>query len=158
MAYAELAGVPAVTGLYATLVPLVVYFLLGPSRILVLGPDSAVSPLVAAAIVPLAATGDASARISLAALLAILVGLIMLAGGLARFGFVTDLLSMPVRLGYLMGIAVTVIAAQLPKLFGFSVEAESLIPAARDFVAGLDRTDTTALAIGIGSLGVIVGL
>ena len=127
LAYGELAGVPAVTGLYATLVPLLVYFLLGPSRILVLGPDSAVSPLVAAAIVPLAATGDPSERIALAGLLAMLVGAIMLAGGLARFGFVTELLSTPVRLGYLMGIAVTVIAVQLPKLLGFSVEAENLL-------------------------------
>ena len=158
MAYAELAGVPAVTGLYATLVPLAVYFLLGPSRILVLGPDSAVSPLVAAAIIPLAATGDESERIALAGLLAILVGSIMLAGGLARFGFVTELLSTPVRLGYLMGIAVTVIVAQLPKLFGFSVEAENLIPALREFVAGLDETNVTALAIGVGSLAVILGL
>src|SRR5690242_13885328 len=158
MAYAELAGVPPVTGLYATLVPLVVYFLLGPSRILVLGPDSAVSPLVAAAIVPLAVTGDPSERTALAGLLAILVGAIMLAGGLARFGFVTELLSTPVRLGYLMGIAVTVIAAQLPKLFGFSVDAENLIPAVRDFVSGLDETNATALAIGLGSLAIIVGL
>src|SRR6476659_9959251 len=133
MAYAELAGVPAVTGLYATLVPLVVYFLLGPSRILVLGPDSAVSPLVAAAIVPLAA-GDAATRVALAGLLAILVGSLMLAGGLARFGFVTELLSMPVRLGYLMGIAVTVIVVQLPKLFGFSTAAESFLRGVRDFV------------------------
>ena len=86
------------------------------------------------------------------ALLAILVGAIMFAGGLARFGFVTELLSMPVRLGYLMGIAVTVIVAQLPKLFGFSVDAESFIPALRDFVAGLDETNATALAIGVGSL------
>ena len=158
MAYAELAGLPPVTGLYATLVPLLVYFLLGPSRILVLGPDSAVSPLVAAAIVPLAASGDASARIALAGLLAILVGAIMLAGGLTRFGFVTELLSMPVRVGYLMGIAVTVIVAQLPKLFGFSVKSESLIPALRGFVAGLDQTNATALAIGVGSLALILGL
>lgn len=158
MAYAELAGLPPVTGLYATLVPLLVYFLLGPSRILVLGPDSAVSPLVAAAIVPLAASGDSSARIALAGLLAILVGALMLAGGLTRFGFVTELLSMPVRVGYLMGIAVTVIVAQLPKLFGFSVKSESLIPALRGFVAGLDQTNATALAIGVGSLALIVGL
>ena len=158
MAYAELAGLPPVTGLYATLVPLLVYFLLGPSRILVLGPDSAVSPLVAAAIVPLAASGDSSARIALAGLLAILVGALMLAGGLTRFGFVTELLSMPVRVGYLMGIAVTVIVAQLPKLFGFSVKSESLIPALRGFVAGLDQTNATALAIGVGSLALILGL
>ena len=158
MAYAELAGVPAVTGLYATLVPLVVYFLLGPSRILVLGPDSAVSPLVAAAIIPLAAGADASARIALAGMLAILVGAVMFAGGLARFGFVTELLSMPVRLGYLMGIAVTVIVAQLPKLFGFSVESENFLRGLRDFVAGLDETNATALVIGVASLALILGL
>ncbi|MDA0158656.1 sulfate permease [Solirubrobacter ginsenosidimutans] len=158
MAYAELAGMPPVTGLYATAVPLAVYFLLGPSRILILGPDSAVSPLVAAAIIPLAAGGDMAMRVELAGLLALLVGAIMLAGGLARFGFVTELLSMPVRLGYLAGIAVTVIVAQLPKLFGFSVDAESFIPGVRDFVTGLDETNATALAIGLGSLAVIVGL
>jgi high affinity sulfate transporter 1 len=158
MAYAELAGVPPVTGLYATLVPLVVYFMLGPSRILVLGPDSAVSPLVAAAIIPLAVAGDESARIALAGLLALLVGALMLAGGLARFGFLTELLSMPVRLGYLAGIAVTVIVAQLPKLFGFSVEAENLIPGVRGFVEGLDDTNATALGLGVGSIAVIVGL
>jgi high affinity sulfate transporter 1 len=158
MAYAQLAGMPPVTGLYATLVPLVVYFLLGPSRILILGPDSAVAPLVAAAIIPLAATGDESARIALAGLLAILVGALMFAGGVARFGFVTELLSMPVRLGYLMGIAVTVIVGQLPTLFGFSVDAEGLLREVRDFVRGLDETNTTALAIGIASLAVILGL
>ena len=158
MAYAQLAGLPPVTGLYATLVPLVVYFLLGPSRILVLGPDSAVSPLVAAAIVPLATAGDESARVALAGLLALLVGSIMLAGGFSRFGFVTELLSMPVRLGYLMGIAVTVIVAQLPKLFGFSTDAESFLRGVRDFLAGLDETDPTALAIGVGSLVLILGL
>ena len=156
MAYAELAGVPPVNGLYATLVPLVVYFLLGPSRILVLGPDSAVSPLVAAAIIPLAPAGEP--RIALAGLLAIVVGAIMLAGGLMRFGFVTELLSMPVRLGYLMGIAVTVIVAQLPKLFGFSVHAENLIPGVRGFIAGLDQTNVTALVIGVGSLALILAL
>jgi high affinity sulfate transporter 1 len=158
MAYAELAGVPPVTGLYATLVPLVVYFLLGPSPILVLGPDSAVAPLVAAAIVPLAAGGDASERIALAGLLAIVVGCIMFAGGLARFGFVTELLSVPVRLGYLMGIAATVIVEQLPKLFGFSVDAESFVRGAIDFVSGLDETNATALALGAGSLVLMLGL
>ena len=158
MAYAELAGVPPVTGLYATLVPLVVYFLLGPSPILVLGPDSAVAPLVAAAIVPLAAPGDASERIALAGLLAIVVGGIMFAGGLARFGFVTELLSLPVRLGYLMGIAATVIVEQLPKLFGFSVDAESFVRGAIDFVSGLDETNATALALGAGSLVLMLGL
>src|SRR5262245_6822042 len=88
IAYASLAGMPPVTGLYATIVPLAVYFLLGPSRILVLGPDSAVAPLVAAAIVPLALPGDEEARIAVGGALAMLVGALMLGGGLARFGFV----------------------------------------------------------------------
>ena len=157
MGYAAVAGLPPVTGLYATLVPLLVYFLLGASRILVLGPDSAVCPLVAAAIVPLAAH-DSSERIALAGLLAIGVGALMLAGGLARFGFVTELLSVPVRLGYLMGIAVTVIVDQLPKLFGFSIETESLIRSASDFLSGLDQTDGAALALGAGTLVTIAGL
>ncbi len=158
MAYAELAGLPPVTGLYATLVPVVVYFLLGPSRILILGPDSAVSPLVAAAIIPLAVGGDPDERVALAGALALLVGVLMFVGGIARFGFVTELLSVPVRLGYLAGIAVTVIVAQLPKLLGFSVDAENLIPALRDLAGGLDETNATALAIGLGSLAVILGL
>lgn len=157
MAYAELAGLPPVTGLYATLVPLIVYFLLGPSRILVLGPDSAVSPLVAAAIIPLAAA-DAAHRVALAGALSLMVGALMFTGGVARFGFVTELLSLPVRLGYLMGIAVTVIVLQLPKLFGFSVHAETVLPALRDFIAGLDRTNTTALVLGAGSLALIIVL
>jgi high affinity sulfate transporter 1 len=157
MGYAQLAGLPPVTGLYATLIPLVVYFLLGPSRILIISPDSAVCPLVAAAIIPLAGA-DAGQRVALAGLLALVVGAIMLAGGLARFGFVTELLSMPVRVGYLAGIALTVIVSQLPKLFGFSVDAEDFIGAVRGFISGLDETDPTALAFGAGCLAVILGL
>ena len=157
MGYAQLAGLPPVTGLYATLIPLVVYFLLGPSRILIISPDSAVCPLVAAAIIPLAGA-DADQRVALAGLLALVVGAVMLAGGLARFGFVTELLSMPVRVGYLAGIALTVIVSQLPKLFGYSIEAENFIGAVREFVAGLDETDATALAFGAGCLAVILGL
>ena len=157
MGYAQLAGLPPVTGLYATLIPLLVYFLLGPSRILIISPDSAVCPLVAAAIIPLAGA-DADQRVALAGLLALVVGAVMLAGGLARFGFVTELLSMPVRVGYLAGIALTVIVSQLPKLFGYSIETENFIGAVREFVAGLDETDATALAFGAGCLAVILGL
>ena len=157
MGYAQLAGLPPITGLYATLIPLVAYFVLGPSRILIISPDSAVCPLVAAAIIPLAGA-DPDQRVALAGLLALVVGAIMLAGGLARFGFVTELLSMPVRVGYLAGIALTVIVSQLPKLFGFSVDAENFIGAVREFVTGLDETDETALAFGAGCLAVILGL
>ncbi len=157
LGYAQLAGLPPITGLYATLIPLVVYFLLGPSRILIISPDSAVCPLVAAAIIPLAGA-DPDQRVAFAGLLALIVGAIMLAGGLARFGFVTDLLSMPVRLGYLAGIALTVIVSQLPKLFGFSVKAEDFLGAVREFIDNLDQTNPTALALGAGCLAAILGL
>ncbi len=158
MAYAQLAGLPPVTGLYATLVPLVVYFLLGPSRILILGPDSAVAPLVAAAVIPVAAAGVLGDRVVLAGALAVMVGILMFAGGLARFGFVTELLSMPVRMGYLMGIAATVIVAQLPQLFGLSIEPDRLVPGIRDFIAELDEANSTALALGAGSLVLVLVL
>ena len=158
MAYAQLAGLPPVTGLYATLVPLIVYFLLGPSRILILGPDSAVSPLVAAAVIPVAAAGVMAERVALAGALALMVGMLMFVGGLARFGFVTELLSMPVRMGYLMGIAATVIVAQLPQLLGLSIEPDRLVPGVRDFIGGLDETNGTALALGAGSLVLILVL
>ena len=157
MGYAQLAGLPPVTGLYATLAPLLIYFLLGPSRILIISPDSAVCPLVAAAIIPLAGA-DPDQRVAFAGLLALIVGAIMVAGGLARFGFVTELLSLPVRVGYLAGIALTVIVSQLPKLFGFSVDAEDFIGSVRGFITGLDQTDATALAFGAGCIAVIVGL
>ena len=156
MAYAELAGLPPVTGLYATLLPLLVYAVFGPSRILVVGPDSAVAPLVAAAIIPLAAPGDLSERIELAGVLALLVGGLCILGGIAKFGFMTDLLSKPVRVGYLAGIALTVIASQLPKLFGFSVDGDSFVAEIRGFVGGIDQTNWQALAIGLACLAVIV--
>ncbi len=155
MAYAELAGLPAVTGLYATMIPLAVYALMGPSRILVLGPDSAVSPLVAAAIVPLAAD-SADERVALAGMLALLVGALFVIGGVTRFGFITDLLSKPVRIGYLMGIALVVIVGQLPKLFGYAGDATRLLGEIREFVSGLDQTNWISLVIGVACLVLIL--
>src|SRR6478736_6344849 len=108
MAYAELAGLPAITGLYTTVVCLVAYALVGPSPILVLGPDSSLGPMIAATILPLAA-GDQTQAIALAGMLALLVGLINVAAGLGKLGFVADLLSSPVRTGYLAGLAVVIV-------------------------------------------------
>ena len=136
MGYAEASGLPAIYGLYATIVPLVVYAIVGPSRILVLGPDSSLAPLIAAAILPLAAGNDAEV-VALAGILAVLSGLLCMLAGLARFGFIADLLSKPVRYGYMNGIALTVLLSQLPKLFGFSVDAEGVIPEARAFARGV---------------------
>jgi high affinity sulfate transporter 1 len=159
MGYAQAAGLPAITGLYATIVPLVAYALVGPSRILVLGPDSSLAPLIAAVVVPLGAA-DPERTLALAGMLAILTGVLCAAAGLARVGFVTDLLSEPIRYGYLDGIALTVIVGQLPKLFGFSTDAEGLLPEAWAFLRGVvdGETVAAALAIGVASLAVIVVL
>ncbi|MFM8305029.1 MAG: SulP family inorganic anion transporter, partial [Actinomycetota bacterium] len=160
MAYAELAGLPPVTGLYATVLALVAYALFGPSRILVIGPDSALSPIVFAAIVPLLARDATPAeRVALAAMLAILMGVICLAAGAFRFGVLADLLSAPTRIGYLNGLAVAILVSQLPKLFGFSTDADGVVAELRAFVTGVadGKTNATALAIGVACLVVVVG-
>lgn len=157
MAYAELAGLPPVTGLYTTVFALAAYALFGPSRILVLGPDSALAPLIAAAVIPLAA-GDPARAVSLAATLALLTGVVCLGVGLARLGTVTELLSKPVRIGYLNGIAVVVLVSQLPKLLGFTTAAEGWLDQVAAFVSGVTagETDAVALALGAGSLAIML--
>lgn len=156
MAYATLAGLPAVTGLYTTITCLVAYALVGPSRILVLGPDSSVSPLIFAAIVPLGASGDPATAVALAGMLAVIVGLMEIGLGATRFGFVASLLSKPVQIGYLNGLALTIIAGQLPTLFGFDTDATTFAGDVAAFVDGLDRTDATTLAVGLGTLAVLL--
>ncbi|MGA9857669.1 MAG: sulfate permease [Solirubrobacteraceae bacterium] len=158
MAYAELAGLPAVTGLYTTIACLVGYALFGPSRVLVLGPDSSVSPLIFAAIVPLAAGGDTATAIALAGMLAVLVGLVEVGLGLGKLGFVADLLSKEVQVGYMNGLAITIIVGQLPKLFGFSTDANGFLDEVKKFVQGLDQTNTTTLVVGVAVLGVLLVL
>jgi high affinity sulfate transporter 1 len=158
MGYAEAAGLPPVHGLYATIVPLTIYALFGPSRILVLGPDSSLAAIIAAAVLPLAGA-NAAAVAPLAALLAVLTGLLCLLGGVAGLGFVTDLLSKPIRYGYLNGIALTVLVGQLPKLLGFSVEGSGLYQEVRGLVQGImaEQTNLIAFAIGVACLVVILG-
>jgi high affinity sulfate transporter 1 len=158
MAYAELAGLPAVTGLYTTIACLVAYAIFGPSRVLVLGPDSSVSPLIFAAIVPLLAGGDPATAIALAGMMAVFVGLIEIGLGLGKLGFVADLLSKEVQVGYMNGLAITIIVGQLPKLFGFSTDADGFIAELRAFLGGLDRTSTTTLAVGVVCLLVLLVL
>ncbi|CCW12856.1 MULTISPECIES: SulP family inorganic anion transporter [Rhodococcus] len=160
MGYAEAAGLPAYAGLYATIVPLLAYAVVGPSKILVLGPDSSLAPLIAAAVLPLTVAADPESALVLAGVLAVLVGVIMILGGLLRLGFVTELLSKPLRLGYLNAIALIVIVGQLPKLLGFSVDASGLLDELAGIVGAVldgDVDPTTALVGGV-SLAVIIGL
>src|SRR6478752_2717470 len=159
MGYAEASGLPPIIGLYATILPLLAYALLGPSRILILGPDSALLPIIAAAIVPLAA-GDEARAVALAGLLAVLVGLIVIGAAFARLGFLTDLLSAPVRQGYLNGIALIIVVSQLPRLFGFSADGNGVPVSAAAFLTGVrdGETNAVALAIGVACLAIILGL
>jgi MFS superfamily sulfate permease-like transporter len=157
MAYAELAGLPAITGLYTTVVCLVAYAIFGPSPFLVLGPDSSLGPMIAAAILPLAA-GDMEQAIVLAGMLALMVGLVNAGAGIAKLGFVADLLSKPVRVGYLAGLAITIFIGQLPKLFGFSIDADGLWQEITVFLRNLDQTNPWALGVGLLCLIIILGL
>ena len=157
VAYAEASGVPGIYGLYATIVPLLAYALFGPSRILVLGPDSALAAVILAVVVPLSA-GDPKRAVVLASAMAIVSGVVCVVAGLARLGFVTELLSKPIRYGYMNGIALTVLLSQLPKLFGFSAPAEGPLRQVVVLANGLleGRTNVAALAVGAGTLAAIL--
>ncbi|HJS96775.1 MAG TPA: sulfate permease [Solirubrobacteraceae bacterium] len=157
MAYAELAGLPAITGLYTTILCLAGYALFGPSRILVLGPDSSLGPMIAATILPIVGSnGSPEHAIALASMLALLVGAIMIAAGVAKLGFVADLLSKPTQIGYMNGLALTILVGQLPKLFGFSVDADGLIGEARAFVTGLTSAEAVGAAVAVGAFSLFV--
>ena len=158
MAYAELAGLPPVTGLYTTIGCLIGYALFGPSRILVLGPDSSVSPMIFAAITPLLAGGDIHRAIALAGMLALAVAIIEIGLGVFRLGFVADLLSNEVQVGYVNGIAIVIIVGQLPKLFGFSTDAKGVGRELWAFLTSLDETVVAALVIGLGVIACMLVL
>ncbi len=157
MGYAEASGLPAITGLYATIVPLVAYALFGPSRIMVLGPDSGLAALIAAATLAMSG-GSPDRAVALASMLAILAGALCIGAGLAKAGFVTDLLSKPVRVGYMNGIGLTVLVTQMPKLFGFSVKSTNVVDGAMAFARGAfaGATKPAALVIGASSLALIL--
>jgi len=157
IAYAVASGLPGITGLYATIVPLLAYALFGPSRILVLGPDSSLAAVILGVVLPLSG-GDPVRAIALAGMMAVVSGTVCILAGAARLGFVTELLSKPIRYGYMNGIALTVLISQLPKLFGFSVDGDG--PLRKLWAIGeavLDgKMNSTAFAVGAGTLAVIL--
>ena len=157
IAYAVASGVPGIYGLYATIIPLLVYALFGPSRILVLGPDSSLAALILGVVLPLSG-GDPMRAVALAGAMAIVSGVVCILAGVARLGFITELLSKPIRYGYMNGIALTVLISQLPKFFGFSIESGgplwNLSAIGEQILGG--NTNLAALAIGGGSLAVIL--
>ena len=157
IAYAVASGVPGIYGLYATIIPLLAYALFGPSRILVLGPDSSLAALILAVVLPLSG-GDPMRAVALASMMAVVSGTVCILAGVARLGFVTELLSKPIRYGYMNGIALTVLISQLPKLFGFSNESEGplrdLWAIAEAILGG--KANWTAFMVGAGTLVVIM--
>jgi high affinity sulfate transporter 1 len=157
MAYAEAAGLPAVTGLYASVIPMLFYAVFGPSRVLLVGPDSSLAPMIAAAVLPLAGR-EPDHAVALAGMLAILIGGFLIAGRLFRLGFVTGLLSKPIRVGYLNGIALAVMVSQLPRLLGIQVSGGSLQgTAARTAEAVLQgAVNPVALLFGAATVIIIV--
>src|SRR5262245_55752422 len=159
IAYAEASGLPGINGLYATIVPLLAYALFGPSRILVLGPDSALAAVILTVVQPLSA-GDRQRAVALAGMMAVVSGVACIAAGLARLGFITELLSKPIRYGYMNGIALTVLLSQIPKLFGFSVAANGPLSQAWGIVGKIidGNTNVTALLIGAAALALILAL
>jgi len=159
IAYAVASGLPGVYGLYATIVPLLAYAVFGPSRILVLGPDSSLAPVILAVVVAHSA-GDPAKAVMIASAMALVSGLVCILAGTLKLGFITELLSKPIRYGYMNGIALTVLISQLPKLLGFSVDAEgplrSLSATADAIWSG--KVNWTSCAIGVAVLAVILGL
>jgi high affinity sulfate transporter 1 len=157
IAYAEASGVPGIYGLYATIVPLLAYALFGPSRILVLGPDSALAAIIIAVVLPQSA-GDPMRAIALASAMALVSGLVCIAAGLLRLGFITELLSKPIRYGYMNGIAFTVLISQMPKLFGISIDSDGplrdIAALGQALLAG--EANWAAFAVGAGTLLVIL--
>ncbi|TWB90555.1 high affinity sulfate transporter 1 [Bradyrhizobium macuxiense] len=157
IAYAAASGLPGIHGLYATIIPLLAYAVFGPSRIIVLGPDSALAAVILGVVTPLSG-GDPLRAATLGAMMALVSGTVLMLTGFARLGFVTELLSKPIRYGYMNGIALTVLISQLPKLLGFSIESEGPL---RDLLriggAILDgKTNWVAFAVGLATLIVIL--
>jgi len=157
IAYAVASGLPGIYGLYATIVPLLAYALFGPSRILVLGPDSSLAAVILGVVFPLSG-GEPLRAVALASMMAVVSGIACILAGVARLGFITELLSKPIRYGYMNGIALTVLISQLPKLFGFSIEGDGplreLWAIAEAILSG--KANWIAFAVGVGALAVIL--
>jgi len=157
IAYAVASGVPGIYGLYATIVPLLAYALFGPSRILVLGPDSSLAAVILAVVLPLSG-GEPMRAVALASMMAVVSGLVCILIGVLRLGFVTELLSKPIRYGYMNGIALTVLISQLPKLFGISIDGGGPVRDVTQLItAVLDgRVNWVAFAVGASTLAAIL--
>jgi len=155
IAYADLAGVPAVIGMYSAIFPLLAYALFGSSRQLMTGPDAATCIIVAASLGPLAG-GDPERYLALMVILTLMTGIFYVVAGFSRLGFIANFLSQPILTGYLNGIALIIIAGQLQKLFGYSGEEEEFFPKLTEFIDQVDHSHLPTLVLGLGLLAVLI--
>lgn len=154
IAYSQLAGVPPVYGLYASILPLVAYAVFGSSRQLIMAPDAATCAIVAAVVLPLAGA-DQARHVSLSMTLAMITGLFCIVAGLARLGFLTNFLARPILAGYLNGIAISIISGQLGKLCGFSLRPAGFFRTLMEFSSKLGETHGLTLAVGLAVFAVL---
>ena len=151
IAYAELAGVPTVVGIYSAIFPLFVYALFGSSRQLMVGPDAATCIMVAASLGHLAG-GDSERYLALMVMLTLMTGLLYIVAGITRFGFIANFLSQPILVGFLNGIALLIAVGQLPKLFGFEVKSSGFFDKLEEILGKLDQIHLPTLLLGAGLL------
>ena len=156
IAYAQLIGFEPIVGLYAAILPLVAYALFGTSRQLIVNPDAATCAIFAATVLPLAGS-DHDALRSLSMVLAVLTGLVCIAAGLFRLGFVADFLAKPILVGYLNGVAISIFLGQIGKVFGFAMHSRGIIPRLIEFAGKLPQTHLPTLAVGATTFAIIMG-
>jgi len=154
MAYGDLAGVNPVAGLYVAIAAMVMYALFGTSKQLIMGPEATTAIMTAAAVAPLAG-GDPVRYAALAALAAILVGVLSIVGGIVKLGFITDFLSKPILVGYIFGTTLIVIGSQLGKMFGISLESDEFFRQIIELISRLDETHLLTFAIGVVSMAAL---
>src|SRR5215467_13190065 len=155
VAYAQLAGFNPAVGLYSSILPLLAYAIFGTSRQLIIGPDAATCALVTAAAAPLA-SGDQNLYQSLSVTLALLAGVLCIGASFLRLGGLADFLSKPILVGFLNGIALSILLGQIGKIFGYSITAGGIVPRLIEFVAKLGLTHWPTLAVGLGTFLILV--
>jgi high affinity sulfate transporter 1 len=157
IAYAQIVGLPPQYGLYACVLPMMVYALIGSSRQLMVGPDAATCAMIAGAVAPLA-MGDPQRIAELSVIVTVLVGVMLIAAGVARAGFIASFFSRPILIGYLNGIGLSLIAGQLSKVVGFKIEGDGFILSLINFVQRLGEIHWLTLLIGVAGLGLLIWL
>jgi MFS superfamily sulfate permease-like transporter len=155
IAYAELIGFELLVGLYAAVLPLLVYAIFGTSRHLIVNPDAATCAMIGTTLMPLTAV-HANSLMSLSIVLAIFTGIFCILAGLLRLGFVADFMAKPILVGFLNGVAIHIFLGQIGKVFGFSMKSHGIVPSLLEFIQKVPQTHLATLAVGVLTIGVML--